>query len=796
MSRWTPKPHGPRDGDGDHRDTSHRDRSRRRDGSAEGHSTEGRRDRTRSERGRSKPERIGESRTGGGRTDRSAEGHDRLREPRSTDRYVRGRSRLTVRELMEQMNAGDTGPTQIIRPVAGPADPASASPAGPTSPPATSPSADPTPPPAADSDGPAADDRPTEVHRFGNDVTQKIPPVGSAAPSGVDLSDAATQKRVIEESRAQDSHPALFQPTPDLTGAIPVVAGPGDDVGTDAGSDASAPTRAAGGSGGGTGGPPSHRSGRSGAAGSGRPRPRRVGSRRSPQSALTHNLTVTGRILVSIACVTALLGTGLVWGYFKAWNGSWNTIAALDPDDGNIRNKNAQGGDENYLIVGTDTRSGQNAKVGAGTTADAEGARSDTIILVNIPANRSRVVAVSFPRDLQVDRPECQQWDNANGSYAGTLEPAYGVKLNSIYADGGPQCLVRVLTQMSGLNINHFIAMDFVGFEKVVRAVGGVEVCSTTPLYDYELGQILRKPGEQKLTGRRALNYVRARTISTEGNGDYGRIKRQQLFMSSLLRSTLSGNVLSNPSKLNSIVNTFIEYSFVDKVDTQSLLDLAESMQGIDAGRVTFLTIPTSGTATDGSNNEIPRTEDIDAIFNAIIDDKPLPGEEKAKQSGSSSTSSSSRTSASAPAPTPKAPPSKVTATAQNPGNVGVRILNGTGRAGEASDVSDRLTPDGFDVRGVADASENRSDTVIRYGPGEQDSAATLAEMFPGATIQLDRTVRSGVEVILGSDFTGSLATAPAAGSTLSVDQLPPAANNSNLPNDLAVTNAGDTTCS
>ena len=487
----------------------------------------------------------------------------------------------------------------------------------------------------------------------------------------------------------------------------------------------------------------------------------------------------------------ALVGTGFVWGYLKSWNGNWRTIVAVDPDDSNIRNKNAQYGDENYLIVGTDTRAGKNSKVGAGTTADAEGARSDTVILVNVPADRSRVVAVSFPRDLQVDRPECQDWDNKNGSYGSTLPAENQVKLNSVYAFGGPQCLVRVITHMSGLNINHFIAMDFYGFEKVVNAVGGVEVCSTVPLYDYELGNILKKPGKQKLTGRRALNYVRARTVSTEGNGDYGRIKRQQLFMSSLLRSTLSGNVLSNPAKLNSIVNTFIDYSFVDGVDTQSLLKLAESMQGIEAGRVTFITVPTTGTATDGSNNELPNTDAIDAIFNAIIDDQTLPGEQAKKESSSQSSKA-----AATPATTSPANPTRASATAQNPANVGVRVLNGSGRTGAASEVSDQLTAQGFDVRGVADASENRTDTVIRYGVGEQDSAATLAEMFPGTSIQLDRTVRSGVEVILGSEFNGSVGSSPAVGTTLSVEQLPQATNSGDLPNDLAITNAGDTTCS
>ncbi|WP_124708328.1 LCP family protein [Gordonia insulae] len=654
--------------------------------------------------------------------------HGALHEPRATDRYVRGRTRLTVRELMEQMNAAGA----------------------------------PTPEPSGAADRPApqppADDRPTTVHRFDdlrgfpneNDVTQKIPtvrPDAGPADVEVDLSDDATRQRVTEESRGQGSRARPLERTPDLSDTIPP-----------------------------------------------RSRPRRHPGPAERRRNLSRNVTVTGRVLVAVACVMALVGTGFVWGYLQSWNGNWKTINAVDPDDQNIRNKDAQYGDETYLIVGTDTRSGQNAKVGAGTTADADGARSDTVILVNVPANRERVVAVSFPRDLAVDRPECQSWDNGAGTYGEALPAGSGVKLNSVYAEGGPKCLVKVITQMSGLNINHFIAMDFYGFEKVVKAVGGVEVCSPTPLYDYELGQILRKAGTQKLTGRRALNYVRARTIESEGNGDYGRIKRQQLFMSSLLRSTLSGNVLSNPNKLNSIVNTFIQYSFVDGVDTQSLLNLAESMQGIEAGRVTFLTIPTSGTSTDGQNNELPRTDDVDAMFNAIIDDEPLPGEKAKKQASGSTSKKSSSSSASSPSAAPA--PTRVSATAQSPGNVGVRVLNGTGRTGAAADVSDQLAPLGFDVRGVADASENRDDTVIRYGIGEQDSAATLAAMFPGSSIQLDRNVKSGVELIVGKNFDGSLDSTPDTGATISVNQLPPSTGASNLPNDLTVTNAGDTTCS
>lgn len=633
---------------------------------------------------------------------------DRLREPRNRDRYVRNRNRVTVRELMAQMDA--TGQLPRI-----------------------------TDEPRTTSIGRA----PYGSGPVSDDVTTKIPTISSDRP--VDLSDSATAERVIAESRGQTNHRPIER--------IPAL--PDADAFRTRGS---------------------------------RAIPRQ---RRTRREAFTHDATIAGRILVAVACLVALAGTGYVWNYKRSWDGNWNTVNAVNPDDANIRNKDAQGGDENYLIVGTDTRTGKNSKIGAGTTSDVEGARSDTVILVNVPANRSRVVAVSFPRDLQVDRPTCRDWNNSTGQYGETLSEESDVKLNSVYAVGGPECLVKLLTQMSGLNINHFIGMDFSGFRKIVDQVGGVEVCSTTPLYDYEIGTVLRKAGRQKLNGRTSLRYVRARTISTEGNGDYGRIKRQQLFMSSLLRSTLSGNVLSNPSRLNAIVNTFIQNSYVDGVDTQSLLDLADSMQGIEAGRVTFLTIPTSGTSTDGQNNEIPRTDDIDNIFNAIIDDQKLPGEKKTKKPAASNDS---------PAPTTSAAPNsdkptKVSAKAMSPSNVGIRVLNGTGKTGLATEVSEQLTPMGFDVRGVADASEQRSSTIVRYGAGEEDAAATVAKMFPGASIQPDRTVRSGVEVILGSDYSGSLESTPSAGSSISANQLPPTASSVDLPSDLSVTNASDTTC-
>jgi LCP family protein required for cell wall assembly len=520
-----------------------------------------------------------------------------------------------------------------------------------------------------------------------------------------------------------------------------------------------------------------------------------------PQPTRKYRLALAaGRSVVALTAALVLMLTGGAWQWSASKNQRLNTVSALDPKSHDVVDPNAQHGDEDFLIVGLDSRGGDNARMGAGSTQDAAGIRSDTIMLVNIPANRKRVVAVSFPRDLAITPIECEAWNADTGTY-GPLDDSdtktYGrktvyteTKLNSTYAFGGPKCLVKEIQKLSGLSINRFIAIDFAGFAKMVDALGGVEVCSTAPLHDAELGTVLAHAGRQVLDSKSALNYVRARKVTTEYNGDYGRIKRQQLFLSSLLRSLISKNTFFSPSKLNKVVNTFINNSYVDNVKTKDLVELGRSVQGLAAGHVTFVTVPTG--PTDKNGNEPPRSADLRALFDAIINDDPLPQENDLNATSNPSTKSTAKS----PQPSPSTThPQHVRAVTTAPQNITVQVLNSTGKSGLAATTGNELKRHGFKVMKPDDYLSKLKSTTVFFSSGNEQAAATVAASFANSKIERVTGIGQVVQVVLGADFS-SVSPPPATGSSLSVQIDHNASSPSTeLPQDLTVTNGADTAC-
>jgi LCP family protein required for cell wall assembly len=353
---------------------------------------------------------------------------------------------------------------------------------------------------------------------------------------------------------------------------------------------------------------------------------------------------LVGRVVTAAVAALVFLLTGTAWVGTEILDARLREVAALDPDSTAVTDPDRQLGDQNYLIVGSDTRLGSQPGAGVGTPAAVGGARADVIMITHIPADHSRVVVVSIPRDVQISRPPCEEWNPRTGDYTGETVPGAEIaKINSAYAVGGPKCLTRVVQELSGLEINHFIAIGFQGFKDIVDAVGGVRVCVERALRDAELGVIIPEAGYTTISGSTALDFVRARKVYGDPTGDYGRIQRQQRFLSSLLRELLSTDVLLSPSTLRSVARAIISNTRTDNVDISTLLQLGHSVQGLEPSAVTFVTSPTTGTA-NRYGNEVLLREETEALFRAIIDGTPLPGTGAEREPGPTTSPTASPT--------------------------------------------------------------------------------------------------------------------------------------------------------
>jgi LCP family protein required for cell wall assembly len=331
------------------------------------------------------------------------------------------------------------------------------------------------------------------------------------------------------------------------------------------------------------------------------------------------------RITAAVVAALVFLGTGGVWGYQTFLDSQFVQVAALDENSSDINNAAAQGGDENFLMVGSDSRADASDEEGIGSAGSVPGARSDTVMIAHIPADRHNVVMTSFPRDLEITRPDCQTWDPNTKQYTDkTSTGAKYAKLNTAFAAGGPQCVTKVIQKITGLKINHFVAIDFDGFKEMVDAVQGVTVHTDTPIIDTVLGSVVPQAGDVALTGDQALNFVRARHVKGDPTSDYGRIKRQQEFIGALLKKVMSKEVMLSVSKISGFVTAFAKATSGDNIDVNQLLTLAESMRGLDPGKISFLTVPTTGTANT-RGNEVLVTSKADALFQALINNAPLP---------------------------------------------------------------------------------------------------------------------------------------------------------------------------
>ncbi len=439
------------------------------------------------------------------------------------------------------------------------------------------------------------------------------------------------------------------------------------------------------------------------------------------------------KILAISVAASLVVVTGAAYAVLRYLEGNITTLDAFGQlgDDRQVETGSSDPID--ILLMGSDTRSGDNAALGG----KADGARSDTTIVLHIAGDRKSATAVSIPRDTMVDIPSCPL-DNGKESRAG-----FG-QFNSAYSTGGPACTIKTVESITGITFEHFVVVDFAGFVGMVDALGGVNICLANPLKD-RLAAVNLPAGEQTVNGQQALGVVRSRHNSLGDGGDLDRIDHQQQFLGAMIRKVLSSGTLLNPARLLSFLNEATKSVTMDPdlASVTGLADLAGSMKDVAGGQIAFVTAPTGAWSQD-ANRLVLKEDEAEPIWAALRDDKPMPGTPAAAEAAAAEAAAA----AASPSPTtPPAPPVTIA-----PSKVKVQVLNGTAQKGLATRVADELEDQGFVVVGTGNA-EQTAQTYALHGPDKADSVRTVAAAAGNVRTELDNALGGTITLVLGADF-------------------------------------------
>ncbi|MQY40049.1 Transcriptional regulator LytR [Streptomyces sp. RB17] len=314
------------------------------------------------------------------------------------------------------------------------------------------------------------------------------------------------------------------------------------------------------------------------------------------------------------AGVVVLGGTGAGYLYFEL-NGNLRSVD-IDQALGNDRPSKIDNGSENILVLGSDTRSGSNKKLGGGT--DDGSARSDTAMIVHVYEGHKKASVVSVPRDTLIDRPACTDTK-------GTTHPAAnGVMFNEAYSTGGAACAVKTVESLTGIRMDHYLEVDFAGFQKLIDDLGGVPVTTTRNIDDPQ-SHLNLQAGTHTLDGRQALGLVRTRHGVGDGS-DLGRIQLQQAFVKALIGQVKHVGVFTSPKKLYDLADTATKTVTTDSElgSVNSLIDFADGLKGISSHRMTMITMPVQYDPSN-PNRVLMEKQKAQLVWDALKNDRPIP---------------------------------------------------------------------------------------------------------------------------------------------------------------------------
>ncbi len=439
---------------------------------------------------------------------------------------------------------------------------------------------------------------------------------------------------------------------------------------------------------------------------------------RPPPSARRRRLT---RVAVALGALLGLVLAYHVALYFYV-DRSIGRVDALVTDGPEVLAPQLQESSQTYLVVGTDL-------------PGRSGLASVSTLVAHVSADGERATLVSVPPTAATDTPACRTGED-------DVRPPVTEPFAAALLEGGPSCLVRSVQQLTGLRVDHYLAVDLGRLPGLVDALGGVAACL---------------PGAAgELTGDQAREYL-AGSAGPNGTDVTGAAaaEREQQLLAATLGPGLSAGMVTDPVTLARFLTRAAGAFTVDAETTLAeVRTLASTLGDLSGDALQTATVPVAAIGhvpLDGDQAAVV----VDgaatrALFDAVIDTGQLPEDAPADAAGAPQPAEP------APAPAAVDPVPEGTTVTVVPAAVTVDVLDATG-GDRTAEVADALVAQGFRVgaRGTEPAAVTR--TVVRYAAASLELARTVAAAAPGAVLVETTEVGSAVQLVVGPDFAGAV---------------------------------------
>lgn len=470
------------------------------------------------------------------------------------------------------------------------------------------------------------------------------------------------------------------------------------------------------------------------------PQPETAGGRRKqkPRKAKGKKVLMwTGGSLAFVLVAAGVSG----YLYYQHLNDNINSIDADGASTGGFSKDRAI----NILVMGTDKRSGEgNEKYGdKGSVGHA-----DTTILLHVSKDRTNATALSIPRDMITDIPDCPTTmkDGSKKTIPGSRNVRFNQSLGQ--SDRTPSCTMRTVTKITGIVPDHFMVADFNAVKTLSSAVGGVDVCLAKDIDDPD-SHLKLPAGKHTIEGEDALAFVRTRHSVGTG-GDLSRIELQQQFLSSLMRKLKSNDTLTSPSKMIKLAEAGTEALSVDSkiADIMRLRDLGMELGKLDMKNLSFATVPVvDNPAEKVHTTVVVNKAKADPLFAMMRADESLTAVKKKEKKEKAAVAA------------------RLKGDKSDASEVRVNIYNGSGKTGAAQATLTYLQ----NTEGMSKASQlgnapsDLKKTTLEYAPDQADQARRLADVMglSGSAMKPGKSEKNSqglpaIKLTLGGDFKGA----------------------------------------